>query len=135
MQTCNDLPQLLKTSLRHEDAAWIKIINMSGGSVWTFTMLSLWLAKVNAHTDIRLVKWNNRRDLYLYQKLLNTKLILSLSRSLYQNLIQLIHHPSTRVDFVLGFAEVHMWLKYCPLLGYNSYELIMNATNIQLKNL
>ena len=24
------------------------------------------------------------------------------------------------------FPEAHMWLKYCPLIGHNFYELLMN---------
>ena len=27
--------------------------------------------------------------------------------------------------FVLGFTEVHILLKYCPLIGLNSYELLI----------
>ena len=29
-----------------------------------------------------------------------------------------------------GFTEVHMSLNYCPLIGLNSYELLMNFTRI-----
>ena len=28
----------------------------------------------------------------------------------------------------IGFTEMHMWLKYCPLIGLNSYVLLTNFT-------
>ena len=34
-----------------------------------------------------------------------------------------------------GSTEVHMWLKYCSLIGHNSYELLMIFTRIVTVNL
>ena len=39
-----------------------------------------------------------------------------------------LHH--TDHWFVLGITGVQMWLKYCLLIGHNTYELLVNFTLI-----
>ena len=46
--------------------------------------------------------------------------------------MQLIDNSSTQLICIGGFTEVHMWRKYCPLIGRNSYTLLTNFTKLQL---